>query len=276
MPVGGIETWLYYLAKLHPGAFTVYYKKIDNAQLLRLAQYVDCVKYNDEVIKLDKGLFCFDMMGLDKVIAKEYIHIVHADYQEIAVEFKPARKFDNIYGVSELACDSFTEVTGVDAEVLYNPIALDDTHPVIKLISATRLSEEKGLWRMFDLAKALDDSGIKYRWDIYSNDKCQINSPNVTVHKPRLDMASFIADADYLVQLSDTESFCYSLVESLTLGTPVITTFLPVLGELGIRAEHGIIIPLNEFDFDKYVPLLEKGKRVFYAPPESNWSEIFE
>jgi glycosyltransferase involved in cell wall biosynthesis len=28
--------------------------------------------------------------------------------------------------------------------------------------------------------------------------------------------------ADYVVQLSDTESFCYTMVEALSVGTPVI------------------------------------------------------
>jgi glycosyltransferase involved in cell wall biosynthesis len=44
---------------------------------------------------------------------------------------------------------------------------------------------------------------------------------------PRLDIRDYIADADYLVQLSDTEAWSYSVLESLSLGTPVITTPIP-------------------------------------------------
>ena len=53
--------------------------------------------------------------------------------------------------------------------------------------------------------------------------------------KPRLDIRDYIADADYLVQLSDTEAFSYSILESLCLGTPVIITPIPSSIEMGVK-----------------------------------------
>lgn len=277
LPIGGIETWLYYLAKKFGpnNDITVYYEKADAKQIERIEKYARCEKYSGQEVTVDKAIFCFDMMGLDKVKANEYIHIVHADYQEIKVKFNPSRTFDRIYAVSEIACDSFTDSTGLECDVLYNPLAIDEPHPVLHLVSATRLSEEKGLWRMIDLATELDEAGYKYVWDIYTNDTVEFDNPNVRICKPRLDMSSFIAKADYLVQLSDTESYCYSIVEALSLGTPIITTKLPVLAELGITEDHGVIIPLNEYYFGKYIKDLKPGQRVNYRPLESNWAEIF-
>jgi hypothetical protein len=42
--------------------------------------------------------------------------------------------------------------------------------------------------------------------------------------QPELNIRNYIADADYTVQLSDTEAYCYTMIESLLLKTPVIVT----------------------------------------------------
>ena len=48
------------------------------------------------------------------------------------------------------------------------------------------------------------------------------------------------------MQLSDQEAFCYSIVEALTLGTPVITTPMDVLEELGvIDGVNGYVVPYD-------------------------------
>lgn len=279
LPVGGIETWLYYLVKLYGDEYpiTIYYEKCAKEQLKRLKKYAKAVKYTGQQVKLDKAIFCFDMMGLDKVEADEYIHVVHADYNEINVKFKPSRPFDKIYAVSQIAADSFEQNTGIEAEVMYNPVAIEKSPPLLKLISPTRLSEEKGLWRIQQMVEDLDASGIPYRWDIFTNDKVKLKSNNVVIHKPQLNMAPYIQDADYLVQLSDTESYCYSVVEALTLGTPVICTELPVLEELGIRdVEHGIIVSLDDWQYEKYIPRMTTGAVANYRPPDAPWDEVFE
>ena len=48
-------------------------------------------------------------------------------------------------------------------------------------------------------------------------------------------MDNYIANSDYLVQLSDTEAWSYSVLESLCLGTPVIVTPIPCFIEMGIE-----------------------------------------
>ena len=49
----------------------------------------------------------------------------------------------------------------------------------------------------------MDREKIPYIWTIFTNDKEVINHPNVCYMSPRLDISDYIADADYLVQLSD-------------------------------------------------------------------------
>ena len=81
-----------------------------------------------------------------------------------------------------------------------------------------------------------------------------------------------IAESTFLVQLSSTEAFCYSVVESLVLGTKVIATKLPVYEELGIDDKYGILceLDMNSIDIDK---IKEKYDEFKYTPPKSNWGE---
>ena len=65
------------------------------------------------------------------------------------------------------------------------------------------------------------------------------------------DVRDYFRKADYVVQLSDIESFCYTLVEALELGTPVLTTPLSVLPEIGFEdSKNGYLLPFDMKDVD--------------------------
>ena len=186
--------------------------------------------------------------------------------------------FKNI-GVSKVACDSYTELTGIECELMYNPITIDIpkvekyNDGKLHLISATRLSREKGLERMQKLARMLENAGIDYEWVVYTDRHRQPIGRNVIYKEPKLDILEDIAKADYLVQLSDCEAFCYTVVESLMCGTPVIATDLPVFKELGII--HGKNAVICDLDMKKVdIPMIqEKSLKVAYKPPTSDWGK---
>ena len=271
--IGGVESWLYYLAKKYD--FKVYYKEANAEQVKRLSQYVEVHKYK-EPIKCDK-FFC--NYGLDiEVEAKENYEMVHCDFKQ--VDFKPL-VYDGFkyIGVSQLACDSFTELTGKECELMYNPIEIDIpkvgkyNDGKLHLISATRLTKEKGLARMQKLAKILDNSGIDYEWVVYTNRHRQIIGKNVIYKDPKLNILEEIAKADYLVQLSDCEAYCYTVIESLMVGTPVIVTDLPVFKELGvIHNKNAIVCDLDMKQVDLSL-IKEKLLKTAYKPPISDWSK---
>ena len=269
--IGGCESFFYYLAKKYE--FTMYYKEGNPEQIKRLARLVKVRKYK-EPIKCDK-FFC--NYGFDiEVEANEYYHIVHCDYKK--VWFSPIQyKGFNYIGVSKLACDSFKELTGKDIELSYNPIVLDvpcemkKREGKLKLISATRLTREKGLNRMQRLAYMLDKAKIDYEWTIFTNRKREAVGKNVIYKEPKLDIIDEIKKADFLVQLSDCEAYCYSVVEALSCGTPVIVTDLPVFKELGINDSNAIICDMNMSNFT-----IDKIKKEFnfkYEAPKDNWSK---
>ena len=64
--------------------------------------------------------------------------------------------------MSQSVCDVFTELTGLPCTLCYNPITIEKPKRVLYLISATRLTREKGKDRILKLAKALDNAGIPY------------------------------------------------------------------------------------------------------------------
>ena len=271
--IGGVESWLYYLAKKYE--FKVYYKEADAEQVKRLSQMVEVHKYK-EPIKCDK-FFCNYGLNI-QVDAKEKYNVIHCDFKNVWFAPMKYEGFKNI-GVSKVACDSYTELTGIECELMYNPITIDIpkvekyNDGKLHLISATRLSREKGLVRMQKLARMLENAGIDYEWVVYTDRHRQPIGKNVIYKKPKLDILEEIAKADYLVQLSDCEAFCYTVVESLMCGTPVIATDLPVFKELGIiHGKNAIICDLDMRNVD--IPMIqEKSLKVAYKPPTSDWGK---
>ena len=274
--IGGIETFFYYLAKKYQDwDITIYYSQGDPQQIRRLKEYVRVQKYQGEFIECDKAFFNFNLDIIDNVVAKEYIQIAHGDYKAMGIKPNTHKKISKYLGVSKQVCETFKEVTGFKPELAYNPIEIDEPKKVLNLISATRLTKEKGKKRIKKLASMLDKAGIPYLWTIFTDDINEIDNPNLVYMKPRLDIINYIANADYLVQLSDNEGYCYSVVEALSVGTPVIVTDVPVFKEIGVNKDNGFIL---DFDLSN-VPIekIYKGIPDFkYKPKTDNWVDILE
>ena len=274
--IGGCESFFWYLSKLYKD-FTIMYREGNPEQVKRLAQNVEVIKYEDRygTIKCQKFFCCY---GLDIPIeAEEKYHIIHCDYKQ--VNFKPIMYPSFKYiGVSKLACDSFKELTGIEAELIYNPVVVEKTNTPkltdkIHLISATRLTKEKGGERINKLARLLDKANIDYEWKIYTNRQYRWDSKNIIWEQPKLDLRKEMEEATYVVQLSSHESFGLTVAESLCLGTPVIATDIPAFKEIGCKhGENAIICNLEMTNVD--VNMIKKGLPKFeYNPPKSNWNK---
>lgn len=278
--IGGIETFFYQLAKKYNDRnLTIIYREANEKQLKRLRKYVQCIPYCGQKIKCKKAFFNFNTDIINNVEAEEYILVIHGDYKTMIeqgqIDTAPGHEKINKYvGVSKIACEAFTKVTGKPCELCYNPIEIEEPKQVLNLISATRLTREKGKQRMELFAKALDNAGIPYLWTIFTNDTNAINNPNIIFMKPRLDISNYIANADYLVQLSDNEGYCYSVVEALSLGTPVIVTPCPVFNEIGVvDKKNGYILPFDMKNFsveDIYMNI----PKFYYLPFKDRWGEL--
>lgn len=268
--IGGIETFFYEMVKKYSDDhdITIVYRTGDEEQIRRLKKYVRVKKYNGETLECEKCFFNFNLDIIDKVKAKEYIQIIHGDYKAMKLKPNTHPKITKYIAVSKIVAESFKEMTGFDSKVIYNPITIEEPKKVLFLLSATRLSKEKGKERMIKLGNMLKEANIPYLWLVFTNDTNAIDNPNIAYMKPRLDIRDYIAKADYLVQLSDNEGYCYSVVEALSLGTPVIVTDMPVMKEIGVNKDNGFILDFNlsnlnieeiynkKFDF-KYEPKVD-------------------
>lgn len=276
--IGGIETMFWHLARKYGSQdITILYRKADPAQLRRLRDLVRVIPFTGQRVRCRKAFFNYSADIIDYIDADEYCLIIHADYrtQGYAARGLPIYpKIDRYIAVSRTAAAGFKELSGINPEVCYNPFVPDKPRKVLRLISATRLTAEKGKARMELLANALDAAGIPWSWDVYTNDRNGFQHPNITVCPPRLDILDFVADADYLVQLSDAEAYSYSIMEALSVGTPVIVTAMPVCEEMGIRdGVSGWILPydMSEIPADKIYMGLKKFK---YERPADRWAEL--
>ena len=273
--IGGIETFFYQLAKKYQDwDIVIYYQKGDAEQIKRLSQYVRVKQYKGERIQCERAFFNFNLDIIDNVDAKEYIQIAHGDYKSMGVRPNTSPKITKYLGVSQLVCDTYSELTGYDVELAYNPIKIEKPKKMLRLISATRLTKEKGKKRIIQLMKALEKENIPYSWTIFTDDVSAIRSDNIVYRKPRLDIINYIADADYLVQLSDNEGYCYSVVEALTVGTPVIVTDCPVFKEIGIiNGKNAFVLPFDMSDLP--IKQIYKGLPKFeYKPKDDNWDKL--
>ena len=243
--IGGIETFLYYLSKLYKNYdMTIVYDYANREQLARLKKNVKCIKFNGQEIECEKAFFNYNLDIIDKVKAKEYYQIIHGDYKATGIQCNTNAKITKYLAVSKIAGESFYQETGIKPEVIYNPLNIDKPKKILKLISATRLTNEKGYNRMIKLAKELSDKKIPFEWHVFTN-KSDIDSDFFIARKPKLNIISDIAEADYLVQLSDSEGYCYSIVEALSVGTPVICTNIPVLKEIGVNKNNSYILNMD-------------------------------
>lgn len=246
--IGGIETYIYELVKKNKDIdITVVYSDptSDVKQLNRIRKYARVIKAGKELIKCQR-LFVMYKSNLDLFEADYIIQITHADYKAQNLTPNTDPRINEHYGVSKAVATTYEEISGLETKVCYNPLTIDKPKKVLKLISATRLTKEKGKDRMIILANELTKMKIPFLWLVFTNDRNAIDNPNVIYMQPRLDIRDFIANSDYLVQLSDTEAWCYSVLESLCLGTPVITTPIPSFNEMGVKSgENGYILPFN-------------------------------
>lgn len=272
--IGGVESFFYYLVKKYEDRdITIIYSDGDDKQIARIAKFARIRKFKGEEIKCKIAFFNYNVDIIDHVTADEYIQIVHADLKALHMQYWIHPKITRILGVSQHVCDVVKEMTGRDCELAYNPLVIEKPKKILRLVSATRLTREKGRERMIKLGNALDRDGIKYEWNVFTNSLDEIQNDSIIFRKARFDLTDHLAAADYLVQLSDAEGYCYSVVEALALGTPVIVTDLPVYRELGLTEKNSFRLNMDMTDIP--VEKIYKGLPKFtYTPIPDRWIEI--
>lgn len=277
--IGGVETFCYEFGLKYGREYdiTVIYRRGDAGMISKIGETCRMIQYREgDVIDCDVFIFGWGHDILDRVRAGRIIQTFHADYINRHLNPSMDKRITHRFGVSENTTRGIREhyEWAKDIETMYNPYTVKRPRKVLNLISATRLTPEKGLNRMIQFAAALDAAEIPFLWTVYTDSKASIPNKSVVTLPPRLDVLDYIARADYLVQLSDTEGYSYSIVEALSVGTPVIVTDIPVAGEQGVEhGRTGWILPMDM----SMIPVTEiyRGvKRFKVAPRESHYETV--
>lgn len=275
--IGGTEQFVYELAKkYYMYDIAVIYKEGHPKQLERLKKYVRVIHYEKQKFKCKK-LFCNYATDICKdVEAEEYIQVIHAMYKTNKLRPVNEPLITKYLAVSNVAKQEYEELTGIKCEVFRNPLTFteEDKEKPILLISATRLTREKGKERMITLANMLDAAGIKWLWLIFTNDTSVIDHPNIAYMKPRLDIRPYLQLATYGVQLSDCEGDCYFTRECEALGIPLIVTPIPSFEEQGlIEGKNCYYLP---FDMNTNIERISEVPTYKGYIGEDHWEDILD
>lgn len=266
--IGGVETFVFEMVKKYKDLdIAVVYKTADSYQLARINKYCRAYKHENQKIICKVAIINYDVSIIDYITediwrenAKEgegIYQVIHGDYTHKAYTWKSPTddRIKTYIGITKHITEGLEQENKM---LCYNPLTIEEEEKPLILVSATRLSPIKGKDRMIKLVNALDAKGINYIWYVFTNDTKEIISPNVIYMKQRLDISRWMCQADYLVQLSDTEACSYSQLEALYRNIPIITTPLPYLEEIGVK--HGENAYIMDFDCSNIDEIVDKIK----------------
>lgn len=161
----------------------------------------------------------------------------------------------------------------------------------LRLAVVSRISSGKGFERLLSLCQYMEER-IPYELKIVGkgrNKEQEIknwfkNFKNVEFVGYRDNPYNYIKNADYLVQLSDDESWCNSITEAKVLGIPVVVTNFESAKEQIIDEYNGIVVPLQNSNYEEIVDkminlknqLKENLKEFKYENEISKWLSILK
>lgn len=234
-----------YMADKHD--ITVVTEKMDERRLNYLSK-----KCRVLVNKQDVQVVCDTMIVLSildelptNVHAKKILRMCHTCRTN--PKWSIPEDYDQLAFVSETSKKSFDYENG---EILHN-LAVDRSRDMLLLVSATRLpAADKGDIgsRMIKLANMLNEADIPFIWLNFADGKLNNPPKNFFNMGMTMDIQTYIKKADYVVALSDSEAWSYTVLESLTHNTPLICTPFPSVFEMG--AKDGVNAHVVPFDMN--------------------------
>ena len=272
--IGGIETACWNIAKAFENEDILFvFTEADIEQAIKIAEH--------RPVRIDDGrdIVCDTLivMGYDglkrirakKVKARKIYHQVHADwavlrnkglYKDYKVDTKGVDKF---LAVSETAQKGFKKTFGLDSIVVPNILAEGQERGVFRIFCVlTRFEQEKGIDILVEMIKRFESAkNGQYKermlWVICGDGslrgkllQLKQNKPYIVWLPPSMANQDFLSHADYLVQTSYCESYCYSIHQALNMGVPVISTNIPEAKKVIENGKNGYLVSIDLHDLD--------------------------
>ena len=254
----------------------ILFDKIHPGTLASFLKYFKCINRKEDTNYIcDRLLVTYSTYYYPKnIIPIEnnylFIHGNMSDYKDTEVFTEDI--YTNYVAVSKLAAEKAIGYYPTEKiEYVLNPFKIEKEllKPRLKLTSALRYGPEKKPERMDIMARALDELGIPYTWEVFTDGRQNTNHKGLIFREPVSNPLPYIADSDYFVHLSNTESYCYSVIEALAVHTKLIITPLPVYEELGIKdKKDGYIIPFEYLDEEENKEKLKELLKEIYKNKE--------
>ena len=294
--IGGIETWGLNLAKIFEDRdITFVFSEADDIQLLEFAKFANVIidngqrKYECDVFisaNYDGGAII-----LDRITAKKKYQTIHSDFEALKkvngwqrFDLNIDQRFDRIISASETAQKGLKSGFNYDSIVITNPLVKLGEKPLI-LLTLSRASEEKGFGRMVQMARKMEGAGKRFIWLVCSTLENSTSEIRAAVHsvpemiqvQPQFYSKYLLHIADYCVQLSDTEAYCYSVHESLASGVPVIATEFDQAKKIIKDGKNGYLLKfdLSNLDVDKIFNNIPTGF-TYSEKVDPLWIEVME
>ena len=281
--IGGVETYAYELVKKYKdNDIAVVCKTIAPKQKERLNKFCKVYIHKEQSIKCKVIITNWDTSIIKYINKEAKVYTgLHTDYSHPSQGSVPQDDERITYiGITEDSKNKFENITGIKRTILCrNPLEIEDDEPVLILMSATRLTEEKGGARMLALANKLDELGIKYIWYIFTTNEYKDNpvwkNENIIHMNNRLDLGYFMKQADWYIQFSEVEGDSYSLKEALYRNIPIVVCELPYFKEIGIKdGVNALFLNLDSSNVEDVAKRMQKPLKFKFEHINDGYDEI--
>lgn len=268
-------------------AKATYLKKVE--KIIKENKYDVIIDYSSNLLKYNN----FDI----KVPVFAWIHFSLTFGEKLSADKiekykKQYKKYDKILAICDTMKDEFVEILGMDknkVELVYNPIDLEAIRKKAEnidkkyenylkqdyFLQVSRLTEQKQPEHLVDIYYKLKQQGIKEKlYFIGNGEKVELIKQKIKEYKLEDDVIllgqienpyPFFKNAKLFVHTAKYEGLPTVLLESLTLGTPVVAYDCPTGPKdiLGKNSEYGELIPLNDKDtfVEKVYELMNKNEK---------------
>ena len=314
---GGIEKCIETLTKALKDDYefeVCYYDDsiVDDNIVNIISKYAKVTKLTEGMkIKCDKCIWCYlyfdyykykDMIEADEYIA--WIHSMPRILPDCLLDNKDfvndcsrficvSEAVKNNLNISKegMVIHNFLNDNLIELSKEENPLK-DIPKDTLKLCVVSRISRAKGFERLILLVKELEKEKIPYILNIIGKGRSREQEyrelfkgyERVVFVGYRDNPYNYVKNSDYLVQLSDDESWCNSITEAKVLRVPVVVTNFESSYEQIEDGYNGIMVDLDETDYNKVIKrmlnehdkLKENLKDFEYRPESDEWREIFK
>ena len=266
------------------------------ATYLKKVEKIIKEKKYDIVIDYSSNLLKYNNLNI-KVPVFAWIHFSLTFGEKLSADKiekykKQYKKYDKILAICDTMRDEFVEILGMEknkVELVYNPIDLEAIRKKAETIykkyenylkqdyflQVSRLTEQKQPEHLVDIYYKLKQQGIKEKlYFIGNGEKIELIKQKIREYNLENDVVllgqienpyPFFKNAKLFVHTAKYEGLPTVLLESLTLGTPVVAYDCPTGPKdiLGQNSEYGKLIQLNDKDtfVEKIYELMNKNEK---------------